>query len=104
MTVKIEKNCPTCGEPSEATIETEFYGLRILVKNIRRGQASLQMELTPVINEVEFESKTVNYRYDFFENDLFYLFDMIRMQVEHMQRISGKVDLDNLFRLGKKSR
>jgi hypothetical protein len=101
MTTKIEKNCPTCGEPAEATIETEVYGLKLLVKNIRRGQVSIQMELTPVINEVEYPSKTVNYRYDFFENDLFYLFDMIKSQVEHMQRM-GDVNLDNLFRVPKK--
>ena len=103
MTTKIEKNCPTCGEPSEVTIGTEVYGLKVLVKNIRRGQNSIQMELTPVINEVEYPLKTVNYKYAFFENDLFYLFDMIKSQVEHMQRM-GEVNLDNLFRVPKKVR
>ena len=104
MTTKIEKNCPTCGEPSEATIETSYYGLKLLVKNIRRGPVSIQMEIIPVLNEVEFESKTVNYKYDFFENDLFYLFDMIKTQVEHMQRLTGEVKLDNLFKTPKKIR
>ena len=79
-------------------IHPNINGLEIIVRDIVKRERNITLSLVPIIDGVEYEPETVNYRYDFFLGDILYLFEIIKAQAERKHQLNETISLTELFK------